>query len=267
MKKAYFIDVQGTLINDIDKKPINGALEFIKELNQKKIPYILITNNTKKKSVEFFEFLKNLGFDISFSSYLDPFMVLKEVANFKIIEAFGDKNFINNLKEMGYKIGYKNPEGVIITLKKDYNNEDYAKMISLSLGKAKLIGMHGTSIYAKDGKTYPAVGAIMAMINYATNKEFEIVGKPSENFYLTGLKILQKSDDSLKFSDIEIISDDVIGDLVGAKRLGMKTIFVLSGKYKNDKIVNSLKIDEKPNLILKDISEIREDSKKRFKRI
>lgn len=35
MNKAYFIDVQGTLIDDINKDPINGAIEFIDTLNEK----------------------------------------------------------------------------------------------------------------------------------------------------------------------------------------------------------------------------------------
>ena len=43
----YFIDVQGTLISDSDKSPINGACELLKKLNQKQIPYVVITNNTK----------------------------------------------------------------------------------------------------------------------------------------------------------------------------------------------------------------------------
>ena len=256
MTKAYFIDVQGTLISDVDKKPIFGAVEFIRELNQKKIPYVLITNNTKKKSFEFFEFLHSLGFEIKFENYLDPFMVLKEVANFKTLTAFGDDLFIDNLKAMDYKIVSKNPEAVIVTIKKDYTNEDYAKMINLCLGDTKLIGMHGTSIYAKDGKTYPAVGAIMAMINYATKKDYEIVGKPSKNFYTAGLSILQKFDKNLQFEDIEIISDDIIGDLLGAKKLGMKTTFVLSGKYKDDKIIHSLNRDEKPNLRVENIGRL-----------
>lgn len=32
----YFIDVQGTLIDDINKEPISGAIEFINTLNEKK---------------------------------------------------------------------------------------------------------------------------------------------------------------------------------------------------------------------------------------
>ena len=50
---SYFIDVQGTLIDDKEKKPIKGAIEFIEKLNEKKIPYVVVTNNTKLKSDDF----------------------------------------------------------------------------------------------------------------------------------------------------------------------------------------------------------------------
>ena len=67
----YFIDVQGTLISDSDKSPIRGSREFINILNKKKIPYMIITNNTKNVSKDFYAYLKSIGFDFDFSFYLD----------------------------------------------------------------------------------------------------------------------------------------------------------------------------------------------------
>lgn len=52
----YFIDVQGTLISDSDKRPINGARELIAHLNEQNTPYVVITNNTKVPSRGFLEF-------------------------------------------------------------------------------------------------------------------------------------------------------------------------------------------------------------------
>ncbi|HIP55318.1 MAG TPA: HAD family hydrolase, partial [Sulfurimonas autotrophica] len=49
----YFIDVQGTLISDADKSPIEGSIAFINRLNAEDIPYMVITNNTKKASQDF----------------------------------------------------------------------------------------------------------------------------------------------------------------------------------------------------------------------
>lgn len=60
----YLIDVQGTLIDDVHKKPIEGAIAFIEALNAQKIPFVVVTNNTKVPSLEFHQFLCDLGFTI-----------------------------------------------------------------------------------------------------------------------------------------------------------------------------------------------------------
>jgi len=56
-----------------------------------------------------------------------------------------------------------------------------------------------------------------------------------------------------------MISDDVKGDLGGAKELGIKTIFVTSGKYKTaQEIVPFLDENLKPDLIFANMQEILE---------
>jgi len=56
-----------------------------------------------------------------------------------------------------------------------------------------------------------------------------------------------------------MISDDVKGDLGGAKELGVKTIFVTSGKYKSaNEIVPFLKKELKPDFVYADMQEILE---------
>ena len=61
------------------------------------------------------------------------------------------------------------------------------------------------------------------------------------------------------FDKITIISDDVKGDLVGAGVLGMRTVFVLSGKYKKaEEIIPMLERSQQPALICSDMMEVGE---------
>jgi NagD protein len=249
----FFIDVQGTLIDDINKKPIAGSIEFIDYLNENNIPYVVITNNTKKLSKEFLQFLKDLGFNIKEKNYIDPFVILKDVAKKRKVAAFGQDSFPKVLTQMEYELEYDNPETLIVSIKKEYTNEDYSKMIECALKTDDLIGMHETSIYSKDGSRYPGVGAIMSMIKFAVNKDYKVVGKPSFNFYNEARKLLNCDN----FDKITIISDDMMGDLLGAKKLGMKAVLVLSGKIKDaNEVLPTLKQEEKPDNICKDMSEV-----------
>ena len=258
----YFIDVQGTLISDEDKSPINGAREFIEKLNSENLPYMVVTNNTKKASKDFYSFLKNSGFNFSYEKYLDPLMLLESRVEKDAVAAYGAQQFLDTLEDMDYKLNYENPKTVLVAIKEDFGSEEFAQMIDFLLSGAKLVGMHETSIYAKNNKRYPGVGAVLKLLEFATSVSYEVIGKPSLAFYDEGLKRLKLQDPSAEYNKVSMISDDVKGDLGGAKELGMKSIFVTSGKYRSaNEIVPFLKEELKPDEIYGDMAEILEKIK------
>ncbi len=247
----FFIDVQGTLIDDKEKLPIPGSVEFIKSLNEKGIPYVIITNNTKQPSKKFLEYLQNVGFAIEEERYIDPLMVLQEVIKEKKVAAYGVEGFLDVLCALGYELDYDAPKSVILSVKENYTFEEFAKIDEFLLQGAALYGMHRTSLYAKNGKRYPGVGALLEMFEYACGVQAQVVGKPSPLFYRRALAKVGG-----EFEDVTIISDDVQGDLVGAKKLGMKTVFVLSGKFKKaDEILPKMPKELHPDMICSDIAE------------
>ena len=253
----YFIDIQGTLIKDSDKTPIEGAVEFIRKLNSSNTPYMLITNNTKQSSDEFVAFLQHQGFEIEKTHYIDPLMVLEQNLHVKKIAPFGVDAFVRQIEKLGYSVDFTNPEVVLVAIKKDFFPDDYAKMIELLLKGANLVGMHETSLYAKENKRYPGVGAILKMLQFATQKEYEVVGKPSRLFYQSALEKLQLQNSQASFEQITIVSDDLVGDLIGAKKLGMKTVFVTSGKIKNaNEILPNIKKENHPHEIYSSVAKI-----------
>ncbi len=255
----YFIDVQGTLIDDVDRLPIRGAAAFIAELNAAGTPYMVITNNTKRPGREFHAYLREIGLEIPAERYLDPLMTLEAILPHEGVAAYGSEPFLRVIEEMGYRLDYSDPRSVLVAVKEDFDAEEYAQMIGFLLKGARLVGMHETTLYAKNGKRYPGVGAILKMLEFATSARYEVVGKPSMAFYGEALRRLRQQIPDADFEDVTIISDDVKGDLVGAKALGMKTVFVLSGKYANaDEIIPHIPADQVPDLVCADMQEYRE---------
>ena len=129
----YFIDVQGTLISDNDKTPIEGSIEFITMLNKTSTPYMIVTNNTKKSSKDFYNYLQQIGFDFDFSKYLDPLMLLESKVVKNSIAAYGADEFLQTLLDMGYNLNYKEPQTVLIAIKEDFTSDEYAQMIDFLL--------------------------------------------------------------------------------------------------------------------------------------
>ena len=179
----FFIDVQGTLIDDNTKLPLRGAIEFIDYLNQFSVPYVVITNSTKYVSETFLKYLNSVGLNIPSDHYLDPLMVLEaRISKDKKIAAYGSEEFLHVLGSMGYILDYNTPNVVLVAIKEDFMADEYAAMIEFLLGGCELIGMHETSLYVKNHKRYPGVGAILKMLEFATSTHYFVVGKPSTSF-------------------------------------------------------------------------------------
>jgi len=256
----YFIDVQGTLIEDNTKLPTRGAVAFIDYLNAHQIPYIVITNSTKNPSDEFLGYLNSIGLNIPREHYLDPLMMLeRHIDKAQRIAAYGSEPFLNVVRSLGYSLDYALPDVVLVAIKENFNPDEYAQMIEFLLGGAALVGMHETTLYVKNHKRYPGVGAILKMLEFATSVPYTVVGKPSLPFFEEALSMLSMQHEGAAFHDVTIISDDVKGDLIGAQSLGMKGIFVLSGKYRSaEEIIPSLKLHERPAEIYADMQAILE---------
>ncbi|EAI2977416.1 TPA: HAD-IIA family hydrolase [Campylobacter coli] len=238
----FFLDVQGTLISDADKSLIYGAKELIDFLNTKNIPYVVITNNTKK--IDFLERLRQKGLAIKEDAYIDPFSVLGYILRPCKVAAFGADEFIQSLEKLGFEMDFENPMAVLIASYDDFKFQDFALMMEYAKEGVQFIAMHESSIYKKEGRLYPGVGSIMAMLQNAIDFKYQVVGKPSTAFYKEALRLLRNYNKNADFEDIKIISDDLKGDLVQAKELGMKTLLVLSGKISDTKGLDTGMVDK-----------------------
>lgn len=238
----FFLDVQGTLISDADKSLIYGAKELIDFLNIKNIPYVVITNNTKK--IDFLERLRQKGLAIKEGAYIDPFSVLRYILRPCKVAAFGAEEFIQSLEELGFEMDFENPMAILVASYDDFKFQDFALMMEYAKEGVQFIAMHESSIYKKEGRLYPGVGSIMAMLQNAIDFKYQVVGKPSTAFYKEALRLLRNYNKNADFEDIKIISDDLKGDLVQAKELGMKTLLVLSGKISDTKGFDTGMVDK-----------------------
>ncbi|HEA8088510.1 TPA: HAD-IIA family hydrolase [Campylobacter coli] len=238
----FFLDVQGTLISDADKSLIYGAKELIDFLNAKNIPYVVITNNTKK--IDFLERLRQKGLAIKEDAYIDPFSVLGYILRPCKVAAFGAEEFVQSLEKLGFEMDFENPMAVLIASYDDFKFQDFALMMEYAKEGVQFIAMHESSIYKKEGRLYPGVGSIMAMLQNAIDFKYQVVGKPSTAFYKEALRLLRNYNKNADFEDIKIISDDLKGDLVQAKELGMKTLLVLSGKISDTKGLDTGMVDK-----------------------
>jgi 4-nitrophenyl phosphatase len=110
---------------------------------------------------------------------------------------------------------------------------------------ARLIALHENRIFRDAaGRLEPGLGAWVRAIEYATGSEALVVGKPSTAYYRAALDRL-----GVAAAETTMISDDPFGDPAGAKVLGMRTVFVLSGKYADRGILASPALAVQPDQV------------------
>lgn len=257
----YFIDVQGTLIDDATRRPIPGAVEAIARLNAKGIPYIILTNNTKMPSGDFLAHLNSLGFQVESTHYLDALTMLSRTlpAGTRIAVS-GTSAFKELLETSGYRLDDRAPEAVLVSVTSTYDAGEHAALVEHLMRGAHLVGMHETTLYAAGGKRYPGTGAVLRLLAFAASVPYSVVGKPGGAFFDVALEQLRAQAPSATFGDVTMISDDLFGDLAGAKTLGMRTVLVLSGKVRpGDGLTQRLPAQQRPAMVYNDISFLEDD--------
>ncbi|WP_345969815.1 HAD-IIA family hydrolase [Sulfurimonas sp. HSL1-6] len=253
----YFIDVQGTLIDDRGQQPIPGAVAFIDALNRDAVPYLVVTNNTKRASSDFLAYLQSLGFAIPRTHYLDALMLLEREVPKQGVAAYGSETFLAQLDALGYVREHEKPQTLLLSVRADYGAEEFAQMITFLMQGARLVGMHDTTLYATQQRRFPGVGALLRMLSYAASVPFTVVGKPSDAFYGEALRLLRLQRPEAAFESVTMVSDDYAGDLTGAAALGMRTALVLSGKVRpEDALTARLRREESGRVVYNDITEI-----------
>jgi len=192
------------------------------------------------------EILRNNGLYILQGHIINPITVLDfflKENNIKSYYFIGNENLKKLIRESD--IFEKIPEYVIFCDFEniDCNYDELNKIFQYIKGGSKIITTSYSNYYISKNEYKMDTGIFVKMYETLTNEKAEIIGKPSPMIYKKALNILK-----VKPNDIITIGDDVLTDIEGAKEIGMETILVKTGKYKEgdeekykpSKVVNNL---------------------------
>lgn len=247
MNKGFIIDMEGTLINS--GKPIPGAIDFINYLNKNCIQYYIVTNTVSKTIEQYEEILMHIGIEIVKEKIVNPIIVLNTYLRENGINKYFFVGPDKTKKLLPETLKYDIPDYIIFC---DFENielnYDYMNNIFQYIKRgAKIITTSYSDFYVSKNEFKMDTGIFVKMYEALTDKKAINVGKPSEIIYKTAInKFIE-----LDRNNICVIGDDGFSDIMGAKEIGMETIMVKTGIYRNG--------DEKkykPNKIIENLSEI-----------
>jgi HAD superfamily hydrolase (TIGR01450 family) len=258
MKKLYLVDIEGTIVKDKSLIPIEGAVEWINSFGSSPHQFVLVSNNTTHKPEDLLAVLKDKGFDLKPENLLtcvSTALSWIKRENVKSCFVIGSEELKAYLNENGIKTPTDDKvEGVLVGLDPSltYNKLKVA-LNALVKNHAPLLALHANRLYKDEkGELAPSVGSVVKALEYGSQTTAKIFGKPSPEIYLEASRRFE-----VEPENCYMISDDPLSDLAGAKRLGMKAIFVISGKYKDENVLKGLDKEVQPDWIHQSVKEIR----------
>ena len=247
---GFLIDIDGVLT--IDNQRVDGAVEAINFLQDRKIPFLLVTNTTRQSRITIWHHLKRIGFPIEETDIITaPIAAAGWLKSRGIVSVnlFLSGSAVNDFKD--FKITAFNPEYVVVgDLGPDLTFDKLNNAFRLIMNGAKILALQKNRFWQTgEGLTIDA-GAMVAALEYATNKRATIIGKPRKEFFLQGAGKLK-----IPAQELAMVGDDLETDIEGGQNAGLFGIAVKTGKFREEFLQQS-KI--KPGAIIDSIAELPE---------
>ncbi|MFH1749085.1 MAG: HAD-IIA family hydrolase [Planctomycetota bacterium] len=254
---GWLLDVEGVLVGDKRYLAVPGAVEFIRRVRAAGCPLRLITNNTTDDRPTLVEKLTNAGFDFTINELHTCIAAASahlQAHNVQRCLVLGNAALQRMFAEAGFEVVEESQvDAVVVGLDTELTYERLLLATdALVRHSAVFIALHQNRLSVESaGRTAPSVGSIVAALEYATQVAPTVMGKPSSTYFQQVLDDL-----NVPPADVMVVSDDPLTDLAGAKRLGLQTAFVLSGKYKDTAVLSGLSEEEQPDITTARISDL-----------
>lgn len=254
--KAVLLDVQGTLTTRDERgnNVLIGGVKFIETAKKNNLKILVLTNATKLNE-SIVQELRSVGLPIE----VDEVLSAGQATGLYISEKFGrsklwvlgEKSLEEELKKYGHQFVDSLedvPDFVVVGLDRDLNMEKLNRALRYLRKGAKLIGCHASKRIPEKGGETISVGPIVKALEYASDTQATIIGKPSPIMYQMAVRKM-----GISASEAVMVSDELSNDLYPARELGMKTVLVLTGVTKLSDVE---KYSIKPDMVVDNIDDL-----------
>ena len=240
--KGLLFDIGGVLYTG--ERAIEGAPKTIAMLEQH-YPMRFLTNTTRTTPQTIHSKLQKMGFTI------DPKML------FTALDA--TKNYITDQKGTVYTLLTDEAQHYFEDLKSDKPNfvvvgDAHLNFTYEKLNNAFRALMEGAQLIAAaknhyfqdtDHKLSLDAGGFITALEFATNTQARLIGKPSAEFFHMAVASI-----GLKPDEVLMIGDDIESDIKGAMDAGLRAALVKTGKFQPEDMHKKIE----PDVVLPDVT-------------
>ncbi|MFQ5603625.1 MAG: TIGR01458 family HAD-type hydrolase [bacterium] len=246
--KGFLIDLDGVLY--VENKVIEGAVDAVNFLQAHPFECRFLTNTTMLSRKALLKKLTHFGFTARELDIFNTCVVAAhwlKLQNVKRLHLLLPKEAQADFSE--FEITTENPEAVVVgDLGRGFNFDVLNQAFRLIKNGARLIGLQKNRFWQTLEGLSLDVGAFVAALEYASETEATIIGKPNRAYFEMAVQ-----DMGVPEQEIVMIGDDIFTDIKGANAVGLKSLLVKTGKYQFDSIET---VDFKPDWILNSIADL-----------
>ncbi|MEE8825241.1 putative hydrolase YutF [Lentilactobacillus sunkii] len=236
--KGYFIDLDGTVY--AGKKRIPAAKRFIERLQQAEIPFLFVTNNSTQLPRDV---VKNLAdnHDIhvkpenvytSGMATVD-FMNAHKPTNSPTVYIVGEIGLKQVILANGYRLDADHPDYVVVGLDSDLTYEKLSEAVLAIRSGSTFIGTNPDTNIPKERGMMPGAGSVVKFVEYATQIEPIMIGKPKARIIDSAIKKI-----GLDQSDVVMVGDNYNTDIKAGINAGVDTLLVYTGLSTKGQVAN-----------------------------
>lgn len=232
--KGYLIDLDGTIYRGKERIPAGEA--FIAELQEREIPYLLVTNNTTRtpemvQAMLATQFNVTTPLDSIYTATLATVDYMTDRNLGKTAYVIGEKGLKSAILSAGYQHEEENPAYVVVGLDSQVTYEQLA-IATLAIQKgAFFIGTNPDLNIPTERGLMPGAGSILALIEAATRVAPVVIGKPEAVIMNKALERL-----GVKRSEAIMVGDNYSTDITAGIKNDIDTLLVLTGFTKKEEV-------------------------------
>ncbi|HEP1470858.1 TPA: TIGR01457 family HAD-type hydrolase [Streptococcus pyogenes] len=225
--KGYLIDLDGTIYQG--KNRIPAGERFIKRLQEKGIPYLLVTNNTTRtpemvRSMLANQFNVETGIETIYTATMATVDYMNDMNRGKTAYVIGETGLKSAIAAAGYVEELETPAYVVVGLDSQVTYE-MLTIATLAIQKGALfIGTNPDLNIPTERGLMPGAGALNALLEAATRVKPVFIGKPNAIIMNKSLEVL-----GIQRSEAVMVGDNYLTDIMAGIQNDIATILVTTG--------------------------------------
>jgi 4-nitrophenyl phosphatase len=226
-------------------QPVPGLQRFFEVLAARGIGWALITNNATSLAEKYVDRLAGYGVSaepeqIFTSSTVTADYLLDRFGAGQAVYVIGEQGLYSTLAAAGFDVfcGEDRPPvevaAVVASMDRQVNYGRLTVATRLIRGGAPFIATNPDRTFPLPDGLAPGAGSIVAALVATTEVEPLVIGKPQPTIFLTALRHL-----GADLATTAMVGDRLETDILGAQRVGLRTIAVLTGVSTREQVAAS----------------------------